>query len=74
VTDGPPRGYGPFGERAFRGALLACAVLVVAGVALSALVAGAVGGVGRAFAALGALGLLVAGSGLLVERLLGRRP
>ena len=74
--DEPPRrpgpGRGPFGEKAFNGALIACAVLVVGGLAM-------LGGgetmanVGLMFVSLGGLGLVTGGFVLLVERRIERR-
>ena len=74
---GPPdpgSGRGPFGERAFRGALAGCAVLVVIGLPLVLATGGTSRAIGTALLALGALGLVVGGGGLLAERLLQRRP
>jgi hypothetical protein len=67
-------GYGPFGRKAFTGALIACVVLVAAGLLMAILGGDATGAVGTSFIALGVLGLATGGAGLLVERLLQRRP
>ncbi len=67
-------GHGPFGEKAFRGALVGCVVLVVVGLLLVLLADGAVASVGISLLALSALGLLTGGGGLLAERVLDRRP
>lgn len=67
-------GYGPFGRKAFKGALLGCVVLVIAGLAMALLGGGASGAVGTSFIALGVLGLATGGAGLLAEHLLQRRP
>ncbi len=66
-------GHGPFGEKAFKGALVVCCVLVVLGPVL--LVAGgeAARGAGTAFLVLGALGLLTSGALLLLEAAAKRR-
>jgi hypothetical protein len=67
-------GHGPFGDKAFKAALIGCVVLVVLGLMLTLLGGGAASSVGTSFIVLGALGLVISGAGLLVERLLGRRP
>jgi hypothetical protein len=67
---GPSRG--PFGEKAFKGALIACAVLVISGLAM--LGGGqTMAGVGLMFLSLGSLGLVTGGFVLLVERFIERR-
>jgi hypothetical protein len=80
---GPPRhvssagsdsGHGPFGEKAFKAALIGCVVLLVIGGLMIGLGGGASRSVGASFVVLGTLGLVSAGAGLLAERLLGRRP
>lgn len=71
---GSSSGHGPFGERAFRYALLGCVVLVFVGVLMVLLGGSAPGSVGAAFVALGMLGLITSGAGLLAERISGRRP
>jgi hypothetical protein len=74
---GPPdpgSGRGPFGEKAFRGALIVCAVLVVIGLPLVVATGGTARAIGTVLLALGVLGLVVGGGGLLAERLLQRRP
>jgi hypothetical protein len=73
-TPDPGSGRGPFGERAFRGALAGCALLVVIGVPLVLASGGTARAIGTALLALGALGLVVGGGGLMAERLLQRRP
>jgi len=74
----PPRdsgsGHGPFGEKAFKGALIGCVILVIGGPLMMLLGGGAVSSVGTSFVVLGVLGLVTSGAGLLAERLLGRRP
>jgi drug/metabolite transporter (DMT)-like permease len=70
----PGSGYGPFGDKAFKGALIGCVVLVVLGVVLVVLGGDAPSAVGTAFVALGVLGLVTGGAGLLAERLLRRGP
>jgi len=74
---GPPdpgSGRGPFGEKAFRGALVGCALLVVVGLPLMVATGGTSRAIGTVLLALGLLGLVVGGGGLLAERLLQRRP
>jgi hypothetical protein len=67
-------GHGPFGDKAFKGALIGCVVVVIVGF-LMVLVGGqAVRSVGVSFLVLGVLGLVTGGGGLLAERVLGRRP
>jgi hypothetical protein len=67
-------GHGPFGEKAFKGALIGCVVVVIVGF-LMVLVGGqALRSVGVSFLVLGVLGLVTGGGGLLAERVLGRRP
>ena len=64
--------HGPFGERAFKVALVGCVILVVGGFAM--LGGGeAVASVGTAFLVLGVLGLATSGLGLLAERRIERR-
>jgi hypothetical protein len=67
-------GRGPFGDKAFKAALIGCVVLVVVGLTMTLLGSGAATSVGTSFIVLGALGLVISGAGLLAERLLGRRP
>ena len=67
-------GRGPFGEKAFRGALMGCVVLLVVGSLMVLFGGDAVRSVGTSFLVLGGLGLLTSGVGLLAERLLQRRP
>jgi drug/metabolite transporter (DMT)-like permease len=71
---GSGSGRGPFGEKAFRGALLGCAVVLLVGVLMVLLGGDAPKSVGAAFIVLALVGLATAAAGLLVERLLGRRP
>jgi hypothetical protein len=64
--------HGPFGAKAFKGALVACAALILGGFAM--LGGGdAVASVGAAFLVLGTLGLATGGLGLLAERRIERR-
>jgi hypothetical protein len=70
----PPRGHGPFGDRAFKGALIGCVVLVAIGLLMILVGGHSTEAVGTAFLVLGVLGLAVGGAGLLAERLLQRRP
>jgi hypothetical protein len=67
-------GHGPFGEKAFKGALIGCVVLLIIGAAMVLVGGDAPGAVGTAFIVLGVLGLVTGGVGLLAERLLGRQP
>jgi len=67
-------GYGPFGRKAFRGALSACVVLVIVGLLMALLGGDSAGAVGTSFLVLGGLGLATGGAGLLAEHLLQRRP
>ena len=73
-SGGSGRGHGPFGDKAFKGALIACVVLIVAGVAMVATGGEAARGVGTALIVVCGLGLLTGGGGLLAERLLKRTP
>ena len=70
----PNPGHGPFGETAFRAALACCVVLVVVGLLMALLGDGAVAGTGTALLVLAILGLVTGGGGLLLERILQRRP
>jgi len=70
---GRASGRGPFGEKAFRGALVGCGVLLAAGL-ITVLSGEGARSVGASLLVLGALGLTTGGAGLLAERLLGRRP
>jgi hypothetical protein len=67
-------GHGPFGEKAFKGALLACAVLIGAGIVMIAAGGDDVRGAGIALIVVCGVGLLTAGAGLLAERLMRRTP
>jgi hypothetical protein len=67
-------GHGPFGEKAFKAALIGCVVVVLVGSLMLLLGGGAVKSVGTSLTVLGGLGLLTSAAGLLTERLLGRRP
>ena len=67
-------GRGPFGEKAFRGALIGCVVFVIVGLVLVPLGGDAARPVGTSLLVLGLLGLATGGAGLLAERLLRRRP
>jgi len=67
-------GHGPFGDTAFKGALIGCVVLVIVGLLMMFLGGEPVRSVGTSFLVLGVLGLVVGGLGLLAERLLERRP
>jgi hypothetical protein len=66
-------GHGPFGEKAFHGALIGCVVLVVIGAVMMLLGGEAARAVGITFIVLGVLGLVTGGAGLLVERV-RKRP
>ena len=72
---GPGRGsgHGPFGDKAFRGALVVCAVLVV--LEPVPLLTGGENArsVGTAFVVLGSLGLVTGGGGLALEARMRRR-
>ena len=67
-------GHGPFGEKAFRGALVACGAMVLIGLVLALATSGAPRSVGVSFLALGGVGLGTSAALLLAERLLRRRP
>jgi hypothetical protein len=67
-------GHGPFGEKAFKGALIGCVVLVAIGAVMVLVGGDAPASVGTAFIVLGVLGLVTGGAGLLAERLLHRPP
>jgi hypothetical protein len=67
-------GHGPFGDAAFKGALIGCVVLVIVGLLMMFLGGEASRSVGTAFLVLGVLGLVVGALGLLAERVLQRRP
>jgi hypothetical protein len=71
---GSDSGRGPFGEKAFRGAVIGCVVLLIGGLSLVMLGGAAATALGASFLALGAVGLLTAAAGLVAERVLGRRP
>lgn len=67
-------GHGPFGEKAFKGALIACCVLIGVGVLMLATGGSDVRGVGIALIVLCGVALLTSGAGLLAERLMRRNP
>jgi len=67
-------GHGPFGEKAFKAALVGCVVLLATGLLMVRLGGDAASSVGLSFIVVAALGLVTAAAGLLAERLLGRRP
>jgi CDP-diglyceride synthetase len=72
----PPRhspAAGPFGEKAFRGALLGCVVSVLAGALMMLLGREAARAAGTALLVLGIVGLLTSAAGLLLERHVRRR-
>jgi hypothetical protein len=71
---GPGSGRGPFGERAFKAALVGCVVLLVLGAVMVLLASGGLRAVGTSFIALGAVGLITSAAGALAERLLHRQP
>jgi hypothetical protein len=71
-AEGSGHGHGPFGEKAFKGALVACVVLVVAGVGMLAIGGRAVRGVGTALIVICLVGLLSAAALLFAERLMRR--
>jgi hypothetical protein len=73
-SGGRSSGHGPFGDKAFKGALIGCVVLVIAGLAMMLWGGDAPRSVGTSFVVLGVVGLVTSGVGLLAERLLGRRP
>jgi hypothetical protein len=67
-------GHGPFGEKAFKGALIGCVVLIVIGVGMVLVSSDAPAAAGTGFIVLGVLGLVTGGVGLLAERVLRRQP
>ena len=67
-------GHGPFGEKAFKGALIGCVVLVFIAAIMLVVGGETATSIGTAFLVLGVLGLVTGGTGLLAERLLQRRP
>jgi hypothetical protein len=67
-------GHGPFGEKAFKGALIGCGALVVIGLLLVLFGGAAATALGASFLALGTVGPLTAAAGLLLERRLRRQP
>ena len=67
-------GHGPFGDKAFKGALIGCVVLVAAGAAMVAAGGESLRAAGVALIAVCGLGLLTGGAGLLAERVLKRTP
>jgi hypothetical protein len=70
----PGSGHGPFGQTAFRCALLGCVALIAIGLLMVLLGGDAPKAAGASLLALGGLGLLTSGVGLLLERVLGRHP
>jgi hypothetical protein len=71
-SSGP--GHGPFGEKAFKGALIGCVVIVIVGVVMVLIGGQAPRSVGVSFLVLGVLGLVTGGGGLVAERVLARQP
>ena len=71
---GSGSGHGPFGAKAFKGALIACAVLIGVGAVMLAASGDAVRGAGVALVAVCGVGLVTVGGLLLAERLLQRTP
>jgi hypothetical protein len=69
---GSGSGHGPFGEKAFKGALIVCALLIVAGVAMLATGGRAVRGAGTALVVICVVAVLSAATLLLAERLMRR--
>ena len=72
-SQGSGSGHGPFGEKAFKGALIACVVLIAIGIAMLATGARAVRGAGTALIALCLVAMLSTATLLLAERLMRRR-
>jgi hypothetical protein len=70
----PGSGHGPFGDKAFKGALIGCVVLMIIGLLMVLFGGEAPRSVGTSFLVLGVLGLVVGAVGLLAEHLLKRRP
>jgi hypothetical protein len=73
-SGGSGSGHGPFGEKAYKAALVACVVLLVLGPLLLLMGDAGPRAVGTSFIVLGAVGLLTSGAGMLAERLLHREP
>jgi hypothetical protein len=70
----PGSGHGPFGDKAFKGALIGCVLLVALGLPM-VLTGGEVATpLGTSFLVLGLLGLVIGGAGLIAERVARRRP
>jgi len=67
-------GHGPFGDKAFKGALIGCVLLLFVGPVMVLLGGDAARSVGASLLVLGVLGLVIGGAGLLAERVLQRRP
>jgi hypothetical protein len=72
-TPGPGDGKGPFGEQAFRRALIGCIALVAIGALMGRSDSEVVAGVGISLVVLAVVGALTSGLGLLAERLVQRR-
>ena len=66
-------GHGPFGEKAFRAALVGCGGLLIVGLLMVLVGGSAVRSVGTSFLVLSVLGLVTGGGGLLVESRIQRR-
>lgn len=67
------QGRGPFGEKGFRLGLAGCGVLIVVSPVLLVFGGETVRSVATSLLVVGVLGLLIAGSLLLLERLVQRR-
>jgi hypothetical protein len=67
-------GHGPFGAKAFRGAVVGCAAVVIIGLLMVLLGGDAPRSVGVSLIVLALVALGTAAAGLLAERLLGRHP
>ena len=69
----PGSGHGPFGVKAFHGALIGCGLAVVLGLLMVLYGGEAVRSVGTSLMVVGILGLVTGAVGLLIERHLQRR-